>query len=600
MTEAKHPWVEDYKDFEAVLVCKNKLPEFMVDADLRAFQTFGWDDATTSGNDRTFTHAATGVIIRYEGPLVAIEYADERLTDALDDLFRALYGLGWRLADVYHPVSTMDRLLSDMGRKIPGSLHDFDLRAANDLDEVSDSAEGAALIEQGRKLMGGSDADQFHAGLLQEFADLENPPPQGAPVSQNFQPNTGPLFLDDGDGEFGNEFGFDDGVAMPSNQPVASTGGTAYSQFDEDETPRVFHPPGSAEALAQERAQRNTVGQSNAAWTERNGARGTAAQLTRAEPEQPKARTQIPIEIQQAPPVSIESLQPIPQTVEPIAQAPRSMEAPQSAEPLQRTQKEAGNSHVVRVGISAFCFSRPGAEMAPDAIATLAAEFGAAEIVHLRPGAEDAKIHWDVLGEFGADQPHLAEKIAGILSGVKKGNALLASVMLELRKANAKASLRDVLGKDYSSVQGGLLEEAFQQDIGPMKHTDCVEVMGAVIGTYGGVLLCEDGTTFVDHPKSSGCDLFTVREVMKSSKVSLFVVHEDSLDSPFVENIIGALVRLTRCYESSKRHTELVASNREVSAGEQKKAQMMQVASERLAATFRDLKAMGLTLPEVA
>lgn len=172
--KATHEWVEDYRQFEAVLHALNDLPAWEREATLRAFQTFGFDDASTPGNDRAFCHAETGVMLRHDGAYVAIEYGEGDLKTAVADLVHVLFQLGWKDAEVYHPVETMGPLLNDIGLSIPANM-DFDVRAAEAVTNITNFAESSALV--GREVLALQDAtgeeplSSLYLGELQSMGD---------------------------------------------------------------------------------------------------------------------------------------------------------------------------------------------------------------------------------------------------------------------------------------------------------------------------------------------------------------------------------------------------------------------------------------------
>ena len=148
MSIQNHPWVQDYASFEAVLCSAHEGGQWDQSATLRAYQTFGFDDASTPGNDQTFRHLDTGVLLLHDGDVVAIQFGDGNLPAALSDLFLVLGALGWTEAVVYHPAESLGALLNDMGKAIPGHMQ-FDVRAAKAESDAAHLPEAAALVERG-------------------------------------------------------------------------------------------------------------------------------------------------------------------------------------------------------------------------------------------------------------------------------------------------------------------------------------------------------------------------------------------------------------------------------------------------------------------
>lgn len=562
MSDTKHPWVVDYREFEAVLLCVNERGEFKPDADLRAFQIYGWDDATTPGNDRTYAHAKTGVMVRYEGNVAAIEYSGERLTEALEDLFRALAGLGWLLADVYHPAITMNALLTDMGRAIPPGC-DLDLRAARDLDELSDTPEGSDIVARGMALLGVSDENAFHRDVLAEFAELEPEDSATVALAPAATPTSGPLFLADDEGATG------DGN-IDVHPEVAPHAGMDW-QVDLDETPRHFvpgaHRPLTPDIEAPARATR-------------------APSMPANEPPITEARTDdsrgSARDVQQVIP---------PRPVVSAAATPKA--GPASEAPVAvGTRSEQVSSglqfYVARVGVSAIMFDRPGTGLTAEDIERLSDEMNAAEVVHLYPGMLDAEVRWDVFGELDAERPMLAEKLAALLSGVDQGNGLLAAKLVQLSTRESPAGLRGLVemvsAPEYvEEGQKGLVWQA------------SVQALQGFIAMHGAVALSPAGKAFVDVAGTPGP--FSVRNVIHSRRPSVYVVHVDSLDGPVVLNWVSVIEELAKCYAATHQFSEVVRAGREVTEAEKQRASMLQKASAQLATTLRDLKDLGIPMP---
>ncbi|MFW6098741.1 MAG: hypothetical protein ACOC7Q_02310 [bacterium] len=98
MSNQNHPWVQDYASYEAVLCSTHEVGQWDQSATLRAYQTYGFDDASTPGNDQTFRHIDTGVLLLHDGDVVAIQFGDGNLSAALSELFLVLSALGWKEA----------------------------------------------------------------------------------------------------------------------------------------------------------------------------------------------------------------------------------------------------------------------------------------------------------------------------------------------------------------------------------------------------------------------------------------------------------------------------------------------------------------------
>lgn len=147
-----HDWIENYTMYEAVLRCVNDIKAWDIDATIRAFMTFGWDENSKSPDELQFLHRDTGVIICFDGSVLAIQFSDGNMRDAMKDLFRVLHSLGWKLAEVFHKQSTMSALLRDMGQSISANL-DFDIKPGKAGGEISSFAETAMLTKRTKEVV---------------------------------------------------------------------------------------------------------------------------------------------------------------------------------------------------------------------------------------------------------------------------------------------------------------------------------------------------------------------------------------------------------------------------------------------------------------
>ncbi len=244
-----HEWIENHHEYEAVLQCTNPLEMFESTVVLRAFQTFGWNDASTPGNDNSFVHEESGTIVRYEGALLAIDCGHDRLTDALADLVSVLHGLGWVSVEVYHAPETMKALMTDIGKAIPANMKNFDVKPAAMEKPVSDFPESAALIEKGRAVMQMGGLDAANGAVLEELQSME-PQPIPRPASKEKQAI---ILLDDepGDTETGALFvSFTEAPAAPAVPAIETLAAPGRPVDPESEEPAVFKLPASELAPA--------------------------------------------------------------------------------------------------------------------------------------------------------------------------------------------------------------------------------------------------------------------------------------------------------------------------------------------------------------
>lgn len=169
MSQANHPWIDEClenEDFEAVLVVTNKgLPAWELTQVMRAFQTYLWSSAP--GADKvSFAHDSTGVIISYDGNVVAIECGHGSLTEAMPDLISVLYSLGWRSMAVFAPADHLQAVMDDIARCISANL-DLEITAGERPGEVplNELPEARVIAEHTRALLKVSEVDD---GVLTE------------------------------------------------------------------------------------------------------------------------------------------------------------------------------------------------------------------------------------------------------------------------------------------------------------------------------------------------------------------------------------------------------------------------------------------------
>lgn len=243
----KHEWVEDYKQFEAVLHALNPMPGWEREATLRAFQTFGFDDASTPGNDMAFSHAETGVMLRHDGDYVAIEFGDGDLRTAMGDLVHVLYQLGWRDAEVYHPIETISVLLNDIGMSIPANM-DFDVKEASTVSEISSFSETGSLVDRSVMALhdaaGTGDLSDFVLGELASMGEELSELPRRS--EHNIQPQGRAHAFHDEDQPIVPSLGLP-AVApaqAPSEAPVIASPGFAHPHAEQrpHETAEVTAP----------------------------------------------------------------------------------------------------------------------------------------------------------------------------------------------------------------------------------------------------------------------------------------------------------------------------------------------------------------------
>lgn len=199
-----HPLIENYPDYDAVLIRTDtgmaKDERFII----RAFSTFGFEDVST-GDDLEFRHIETDVTMSCDGDSIAIYKADsaQQIVGTYSDLFMILRNLEWTKAKLYCTGDASERL-HELAGFIPASYDTLDLSLgveANPLPEVDDLREAiqnhqsapepvlslaelaaAAAAQQQAEQQSLEPAEEFHAVDLS--LDMEaNLPANEAPAS---------------------------------------------------------------------------------------------------------------------------------------------------------------------------------------------------------------------------------------------------------------------------------------------------------------------------------------------------------------------------------------------------------------------------------
>lgn len=590
----KHTWVEEYSSFEAVLHCANVVTEWDAAATLRAYQTYGFDDATTSGNDQSFRHIDTGVLLLHEGGVVAIQFGDGSLTSALSDLFLVLHALGWKAAEVYHPPETIGALLHDMGSAIPAHL-DFDVRAAVDTDDTSRlPPEADEMVQLGTSLMKTvattpEERRNFQALALQEL-DSMSPDQAGQPINTGELPQAlpaaGAVHLDDDLGEDWDEPGH---IQSPPGRPIFVD--------DLDAQPVI---PVIGRAVYTSESPSGMI-------------RHDVDELASNESPVYSKGSEVPTVVHEPAPLP----------------APSKTELQEAASPLERKVHEqlAGSTtgeqapvsqhgdgvgdvgaHIgalIRVGNSALSFDLPDTAMSMGDIDRFVADIGAQEVVHVWPGLVNQSERWDLIGEIDPRAPWFAEVVASVMEVQKPIERVwLASALVQMAKHQKGAQLRDLLINlhDTESFNGANTSFRFS------KNEDFENYMSSVQSSFGGLLLSENGEAFLDIKAAEGVIVrpFSVRSMIESHESKLYVIHLDAVDGPFVEMTINLLMTVAHRYSISTRaRTQAQAvlheleRRRESDQREAEKAHLAKV--EEATGKIRELlKAVGLSAADLA
>jgi len=571
-TMSVHEWVEHFDDydFEGVLICKNSIGAWDEGASLRAFQTFQWASAATQGNDSSFVHIATGVVVRFDGEALAVECGQGQLGDALPDLFDVLYSLNWRETELYHsgPAATANAFLEDLGRAIPARYHDFDIYLAKVDRPVSEFAESAALIARGKQLLSGSGVEDEGAVLLGEMQELSVRTMGGVVAHSDVPASQGGGIVLDTDGD-----GNDDEVLVVHK--ISSISGGMPSGYDDD-APRLYELPAE---------DSRDIGSDSYA----NDKATIPHVHIELEPQSPLQDQHLAIssdsdDVARLMPndASVEMI-PVQQTsVGSVGSVAQVASVARSAPMLVKTNTSnfdfVASDSVVVVGKSAFCFDMPAAPMTDDDVLAVADELsvGSKDVVHIHPGALGELVRWNVLGDVVPTYPFFIEKLVVEMFGGSDDSALLASLILALKQRNPCVQLRDLLvfanqgQRDMTDALKSVSLEAEMLANRSGSSGDLAQSTLVVMRRLGALALAPAGQAVVDllPANDEGMERgFTVMGIAQSSAARIYVVHVDQLDGPFVLWIVGLLRFVAANYAATKRYTcvvEVVADVSEV------------------------------------
>jgi hypothetical protein len=535
-----HDWVENNHEYDGVLVCKNSLKDWDKNSIFRAFQIYQFNDATMPGNDPTYVHLDTGVIVRYDGEVLVIERGQGQLENALLDLFDVLYSLGWRSADLYHPVETIGELLIVMGRAIPARL-DFDIQAAQAKHAVSEFAESVAMVALATA--GGTDA--ANTILLNEMQAMDTSMALGASISQGVPQAKRAFILIDEDEMTPSPLDNDQILVAQTSSfnPVqAESGITTAEEIDNfNEQPPLFViPVNQDDTFQDDRRQDAPVFNSGAGPF-------------------------VNAEVLKTPDATVAEIA----VVQPFYAPPLVLAVEdQNADVLMISTKEMTLNKCINVGVSVFCFNFPSAPVSSSEITAITDEFYIEEwdVVHMHPGAMNGSIRWDVLGEISSEYPWFSEKLVSAMFGDQGDSALIACIIMALKVRNL-AQLRDLLAfenetqSDMATMLAAISPAAQALFVRSGTRGSRAPTMDEVVRRLG-VLALTPGGAFVDvRPSPMDIEegeigeVFTVRTILQSSRARLFVVNVDQLDGPFVLWIVGLLQFVAANYGATTRYS---------------------------------------------
>lgn len=621
MSNQNHPWIQDFASFEAVLCCTHKLGQWEPSSTLRAYQTYGFDDASTPGNDQTFRHIDTGVLLLHDGEVVAIQFGDGNLSAALSDLFLVLNALGWKEAEVYHPSETLPALLHDMGKAIPGHM-EFDVKGAKGASDSGRLAEAAALIERGKSLVQGvasgaqevQDFNQLALGELESMAPdhhalhsaavTDASAPQPTHQSAEVVPASAPVYLvEDFDIELRDATPGQSFFAQEPAPGVRPQHGQVF--LDDDDSGPVVPVLGAP-------AQQSPAHSSESASLEANAAQElpvapTFALGSHTSPEtealEERGHREVLVEV------------PVVQLAQP-AQAEPSLppNAPTGVAEGGLLKRRSARDHggmqsLIRIGNSALSFDLPDAPMSMEHIGQCADQLSAVEVVHLWPGLINQAERWDLIGELDLTAPWFAEVVASeVVPHETIERVWFAAALLQLARQRPRSQLRDLLTMMLAGDAndcGAIVQAA------TYKPEARERFVSMVLDSFSGLLLSQEGESFIDI-RPAECTVadghlelraFTVRSMVEMEDPKLYVIHLDAIDGPFIAMIVKLLKAVAERYSLSTRaRTRAEALQREVDRREttQREAERMKTL-ESVQTTMADLMAQlkkaGLTLP---
>lgn len=592
-----HEWVENFDEYEAVFLCTNPLGPWDTDVAVRAFQTFGWDDATMPGTDMTFAHALSAVMIKYDGNVLAINFGNGHLSEALPDLFAAITGLGWETAEVFHRPESMSALLKDIGAAIPANMA-FDVVPAKSVIEISSFAEAESLVNRGRAMLQKGDINTGSGAIMLEELESMTPlAPESAPMlGQPFMGTSATkkvgIVLDDIDDHIDDHTQEIPALVHPSVQQTVKAALPVERVVrvplvdeirpDSPVPPERLAPVAPYVSAVQPVAKPMTVVALNDLVEAHAKAQATlvienehlrdALSIAdeRLAEEKESVRRLVEEQEQQAAQARASWLEP---------ELPTAVAQAVAVDMFEGVSADAPSvfEGAIHVGASTFCFDLPDAPVSNDDVTRMTDQLLATHmnqrlnVVHVHPGAINEALRWDVFGELPSEYPWAAQKLAAAMGFTGDHCSLVASVLIELKVATTFAQLRDVLamcapdGLDSRSSLDRILGEgsslAKRRLFARLLPIELAQVLDGIVSRLGGLLLCPEGSAFVDV-RCSGDELapemqemFTMRDLAQSPLARLFVIHVDALDGPFVTWLVDLLKAVALSYSMTGRYS---------------------------------------------
>ena len=584
MERHTHEWIQNYEHYEAVLSCTHKISAWEKEQTLRAFQTWGFDDATTTGNDLSFIHVETGVIILHDGGVVAIQFSDGDVVKALADLFTVLNSLGWRKAEVFHRQETLDALLTDMGKAIPANL-DFDVHPAKEsTTSAENSSEARDMVELGVNLMQGvaanpHEAEQFNHVALAELTSMAQQDPLvnlAASGQASYAQIYEPLELEDG---------LDDLPVSLQSVSISHAPHAERIAFQDDDSSPMVPVLHASEQVGQSMQGQPIFQPVNVQEYSPN----QVAQELHAENRMKPQKTsddydQLQPGLMQtlAPSVSVTQ-----ETTEdaPLSAISRDLEVeqevlhqtgisalksyPLGGLPTEHTipqkagQKTMVEPSLMKLGRSAFCFDLPDSPIEQSFLEHLAGDLNVSEVVHVWPGLTKQQERWDLLDEIDPAAPWSAENIADELKVLNPVERILFAGALK-KAAIDGLQIRELL---VALLDGDWIPEPL------VKATQTMDSAAqAIFGKLGPLLLSDPGDAFLDtRLGTTGKDennviaplnVISARAIALDPSAKLYVVHLDTCDGPFVQTLVSLMMKVTYRYSVSTRSIKLAEAQK--------------------------------------
>lgn len=594
-----HDWVENYGEYEAVFCSVNDVNSWSLEATIRGFQTNRWDEVPGHDDALIFVHPETGVSVLYDGGVVAVQQAsfgDEtsstNLRSALGDLFSSLVNLGWSRTVVYHPMETMAAFLRDVGSQIPAHT-DFDVVAAASLLDMANRPEAALLKEHALRLSSSASVVMDELMPVAPNAGLKNPlagmslsgdggddflayqqPMRPPSEAKEFAPG-----IDDGDlpiyrpqipfvgkdssPEIATFFEsktmnspLPEAARTPLNEPITTSGNDfiALHLEIEDLTQKLVLSDQVSFAAKELAAKYSALEIEHRRLVsdlarEKGNAEDALRRMTHVEQSHRELLTtysdlqvrhdDVAASLKDRQNALVLANDDLLVSRQNLAELSKKYVASDAIDDAQSAMTRALDS-VTMVGCSAFRFDTPATPLATGETEFLMDLLDARDVVHLSPGLAGQSIRWDVFGEFDDDQPWILEQFLKAANFDRTDISRLGIDMLVLKNSQPYPQLRDLLVEP--------------------------EIRAAHHVPLSSLSICSSGRAFVDLRSVSGDDLapemkstFCVKEVAASDLKTLYVVHVDALDGPFVTWLVDLLRALVLSYSTSKRHERIEA-----------------------------------------